>query len=601
MSLERTAIIIIMVFSGFLVAQEKLTIKEDSPIYAEPDNESRVIAYGIAGDKAEVLEYKDDFFLIRYNSFGFTYEGYIQSSAIKGKKPSIKSHDDELDLTKVPEKAPSVLKTPLSSLQPIPEKRPAMLIRPDPEALQRNRFFFSDCLWLVGATGVVYGGWELTNRGYVVLGRDIMAGSILTWLLRTKLVRNRRSWGSLETLEVTAQPYDVAGWPKWQFTPGEQGQVVLTIINRGDKRVKGIHPRIRLKSSVLQKQFGKLKVRRGSTEGRRRYLIGGFTLDPGESMTIATTFQIPSTYPSTTIEIKGSLTRTLYGTAQMEVGIDELLPLMAQAEEKPVIALLDVERNIPQTTSNHNAYGIVFGIEQYKNVSPVTYARRDAHWVREYFEKTLGIPKENIYYLTDSDVSKAELDKVFSLGGWLDKRVLDGVSDIYIYYAGHGAPDISNRTAYLIPYDGDPNYASQTGYEVDELTRNLSQLGARSVTVFLDACFTGANRENEILLAGARPIFMEVNPSMAENVTLFSAASGTEISSAWPEKQHGLFTYWLLKGLQGKADTDQNNNLTVQELGDYIRENVSITAGKLDREQTPVLQTRITDKVVVEY
>jgi len=175
------------------------------------------------------------------------------------------------------------------------------------------------------------------------------------------------------------------------------------------------------------------------------------------------------------------------------------------------------------------------------------------------------------------------------------------MSDIYVYYAGHGAPDMKNRTAYLIPYDGDPNYASQTGYEVDAMTGNLSQLGARSVTVFLDACFSGANRESEILLAGARPIFMEVNPALAENVTLFSAASGTEISSAWPEKQHGLFTYWMLKGLQGKADANSDRSLTVEELSDYIQENVSITAGKLDREQTPGVQTRDFEKVLIKY
>jgi hypothetical protein len=66
---------------------------------------------------------------------------------------------------------------------------------------------------------------------------------------------------------------------------------------------------------------------------------------------------------------------------------------------------------------------------------------------------------------------------------------------------------------------------------------------------------------------------MEVNPALAENVTLFSAASGTEISSAWPEKQHGLFTYWMLKGLQGKADANRDQSLTVQELSDYIQEN----------------------------
>ena len=198
-------------------------------------------------------------------------------------------------------------------------------------------------------------------------------------------------------------------------------------------------------------------------------------------------------------------------------------------------------------------------------------------------------------------MGKAEFDKVFSQGGWLDKRIGDEKSDVYIFYAGHGAPDIASRTAFLIPYDGDPNYASQTGYAVDEMTSNLSQLGARSVTVFLDACFSGANRENEILLAGARPVFMDVNTAMADNVTLFSAASGNQISSAWPEKQHGLFSYWLMKGMQGSADTNGDNRLTVEELGGFIRNNVSTTAGRLDREQTPGVQTLDNEKVLIKY
>ena len=76
----------------------------------------------------------------------------------------------------------------------------------------------------------------------------------------------------------------------------------------------------------------------------------------------------------------------------------------------------------------------------YKNISSVTYANRDAYWMREYFEKTLGVPSKNIYYKTNSDVSQAEFSKVFSEGGWLDKRIKDGQSDVFVYYAGHGAP-----------------------------------------------------------------------------------------------------------------------------------------------------------------
>ena len=464
-------------------------------------------------------------------------------------------------------------------------------------------YSFKNCLWHMGACVVLSSGFGLMTTGYVVLGRDIIAVSSLTWLTRSRLVKNIRSWDTLDQIEVLAQVYDVLGTPRWTFVPGEKGQIVLTLINRGEKRVKNIKPQIKLESGVFDTQFGKINVIIGEDVGRRRYFVGGFMLDPGESMTTSATFEIPGTYPATTLDIKGSLSRSIYGTAPMAVErTDPVTPLATTpVAPLPSVAVVDVEKKIPKGEKNPNAYAVVFGIEQYKNVSSVTYARRDAYWMREYFAKTLGVPEENIYYKTDIDAGKAEFDKVFSKGGWLDKRIGDGKSDLYIYYAGHGAPDFNSRTAFLIPYDGDPNYASQTGYAVDKMTANLSQLEARSVTVFLDACFSGANRENEILLAGARPVFLDVNTAVAANVTLFSAASGNQISSSWSEKQHGIFSYWLMKGMQGSADANRDNRLTVEELGGFIRNNVSTTAGKLDREQTPVLQTMDREKILVKF
>jgi len=464
-------------------------------------------------------------------------------------------------------------------------------------------YSFKNCLWLMGTCAALSSGFGLMNTGYVVLGRDIIAVSSLTWLTRSRLVKNIRSWDTLDQIEVLAQVYDVLGTPRWTFAPGEKGQIVLTLINRGEKRVKNIKPQIKLESGVFDTQFGKINVIIGQDVGRRRYFIGGFMLDPGESMTTSATFEIPATYPATTLDIKGSLSRSIYGAAPLAVErTDPVTPLATTpVAPLPSVAVVDVEKKIPKGEKNPNAYAVVFGIEQYKNVSSVTYARRDAYWMREYFAKTLGVPEENIYYKTDIDAGKAEFDKVFSQGGWLDKRIGDGRSDLYIYYAGHGAPDFNSRTAFLIPYDGDPNYASQTGYSIDKMTANLSQLEARSVTVFLDACFSGANRENEILLAGARPVFLDVNTAVAANVTLFSAASGNQISSSWAEKQHGIFSYWLMKGMQGSADANRDKILTVEELGGFIRNNVSKTAGKLDREQTPVLQTMDREKILVKF
>ncbi len=263
---------------------------------------------------------------------------------------------------------------------------------------------------------------------------------------------------------------------------------------------------------------------------------------------------------------------------------------------------IDVENNIPQTTkTNENALAVIFGIEDYKNVSNVTFAHRDARFIKEYFNKTLGIEENNIYYKVNEDVGKAEFDKVFSKGGWLDKRVKYGKTEIYFYYAGHGSPDIKQNKAYLIPYDGDPNYASQTGYEIEKIYINLANLKAKNVTVFLDACFSGANRENEMLLADARPITIEVDSPIAYGITVFSAASNKEISSAWTDMKHGLFSYFLMKGMQGNADKNSDGDLTIKELGDYIQSNVSEQAGFLDREQTPSVISDNDNRVLINF
>ena len=263
---------------------------------------------------------------------------------------------------------------------------------------------------------------------------------------------------------------------------------------------------------------------------------------------------------------------------------------------------VDVEKNIPKLKRNgKNDLAVIFGIENYKNVSNVSFAKRDADWMKVYFENILGIPSKRIYFKTDSDVGQAEFSKVFSEDGWLDKRLKKEKSNIFIYYAGHGAPDIKKNSGYLIPYDGDPNYPSQTGYKIDLLYSQLGKLEAKSATVFLDACFSGANRNNQMLLADARPVLLKVKSKIPPNVSVFSAASGMEFSSSWPQKKHGLFTYFLMKGMKKEADTNQDKKITYGELGDYINLNVSETAGMLDREQTPQLKTIDKDKILISF
>ena len=261
-----------------------------------------------------------------------------------------------------------------------------------------------------------------------------------------------------------------------------------------------------------------------------------------------------------------------------------------------------VDIDIPiSKKAKKNSLAVIIGIENYRNISNVNYAYRDASFINEYFTKTIGIPKDRIYFKTNEQATLGEFNKIFSPNGWLEKRVKENITDIYIYYAGHGAPAIKEEKAFLIPYDGDPNYPVQTGYSLETIFENLSKLNANSVTVFLDACFTGADRENEMLLADARPVSIQLKNNYVNNVTVFSATSNNEISSSYPQKKHGLFSYFLMKGMQGEADKNNDKKLSLQELFDFTKTNVSRTAGILDREQTPQLECLEPEKIIINY
>jgi hypothetical protein len=253
-----------------------------------------------------------------------------------------------------------------------------------------------------------------------------------------------------------------------------------------------------------------------------------------------------------------------------------------------------------KTTNRNNAIAVVFGIEEYQYAPNVSNAYNDAEIMREYLISTFGLKRDNIYFRYNERATKGEFDKVFSENGWITKNS-DKDSDIYIFYAGHGIASTDDGSAYLIPNDIDPNYAS-TGYSLNELYQNLSEIKSKSTTIILDACFSGVSRENEMLLADSRPISIEVKQGLIpKNLNVFTASSGNEISSGYSQKMHGLFTYYFLKGLNKNADQNNDKKITYGEMEKYLKEKVSSQAKKMGREQNPQLHTSDKEKILLRY
>ena len=261
--------------------------------------------------------------------------------------------------------------------------------------------------------------------------------------------------------------------------------------------------------------------------------------------------------------------------------------------------LADID--IPPKTkmSNPNALAVVIGVENYQYVPDATYAYNDAEVFREYLSETLGFKKQRIKIATNSKATQAELNKLLGSNGWLSRNIVKGKSDLVVYFSGHGISNQTDQSTGILPFDVDPNYA--IGLPLSKLYEDLSKMGAKSVTVYLDACFTGQTRNSKMLIADARPIIITPKKgNIPSNMNVFSASSGSQISGALKEKEHGLFTYYLLKGMSGDADINKDKSIQLNELSKYVSKNVKDQAAINGREQTPELQGD-KDRVLVQF
>lgn len=250
-----------------------------------------------------------------------------------------------------------------------------------------------------------------------------------------------------------------------------------------------------------------------------------------------------------------------------------------EVEIKRASLVSAVDEDIPVTNQKSSkTFAVIIANENYQSVAPVPFALNDGNIFREYCLKTLGVPEKQIKY-----VPNATGNQIKAQVNWL-QNICEVFEDaqIIFYYAGHGIPDESSRTAYLLPVDGLGTDVT-TGYKLDELYFALGNIPANNVTVFMDACFSGSKREQG-MLASARGVAIKAKSGMPQgNMVVFSAAQGDETAYPNNDEKHGMFTYYLLKKLQ-----ETEGNVTLQELGDYITRNVSQQSILLNgKSQTP--------------
>ena len=246
---------------------------------------------------------------------------------------------------------------------------------------------------------------------------------------------------------------------------------------------------------------------------------------------------------------------------------------------------------------NNSAVALIVGITNYKNIPLAIYADNDAKMFSDFAYRSLGVSRDKIKLLVNETANFVEIKK--TIKRWLQNEIKSGETDVYLFFAGHGLVSDNQKDLYLLPYDGEPSLLDDTSIKRSELFSIISESNPKSVTAFLDTCYSGLTRENKMLIASARPlkIVAEEN-TIPININLITAAANNEIANGLEAAEHGMFSYYLMEGLSGNADSDNDKNITLGELYSYLSDKVKDKSSKLGRQQNPQLSGD-KDKVLV--
>lgn len=229
------------------------------------------------------------------------------------------------------------------------------------------------------------------------------------------------------------------------------------------------------------------------------------------------------------------------------------------------------------------SYAIVIGINNYKEIPSLDAALKDAKTVSKLLQERGMIVTE----LLDKEATRKNIAK--SIGDVMHNKSKNN-DRVLIYFAGHGVAtgDEGNKMGYILPYDAEIDYPRATGISMREINGWTSGYKAKHVMFVADSCYSGLNlKTRSVPKSDDIPDYIKV---IAKESIRVSMTAGSSNQEAHEYKGHGLFTYYFLEGLNGKADRNGDGITTSYELVNYIQPKVIQTAQtEFSSFQTPLM------------
>jgi uncharacterized caspase-like protein len=250
-----------------------------------------------------------------------------------------------------------------------------------------------------------------------------------------------------------------------------------------------------------------------------------------------------------------------------------------------------------------DVWAVIIGINQYRNLPSLKYAVNDAQEVYRYLIEANRIPKDHIWLLLDED---ATLDRIRSVLGTQLRRKAGKEDMVIVYLAGHGAtekdassPDGDGLEKYILPHNADPKDLYASAIPMGEVSRIFQRISSEKLVFLSDTCYSGASGGRTILASGVRAnvsgAFLD-RLSQGKGRMIIAASDANQVSVEKDELKHGVFTYYLLEGLGGKADFDGDGFVTLDEVYRYVSIKVPQATGQ---DQHPVKKGEMTGDIIL--
>ena len=383
----------------------------------------------------------------------------------------------------------------------------------------------------------------------------------------------------------------------------EEGKLLVTIENKGKGNANLIHIDLNTIEPVT-----------GLSYNKRLFIK---TIPAGKSIYKEIPLKADKTIPTSQVKFKVRATElngfkaepafVVFKTVEFQppgISEEQLPSSIYSAVGSPPVELKSPAMISPHQIDTSQRWAVVIGISSYKDtrISSLRYASADARAFYEWLISPAGgkYAPSNVNCLLDKKATAKNIKNALFV--WLKQAIQEDI--VTIFFACHGSPESpdSLNNLFLLPYDTQYDEIATSGFPMWDLETALKRfIKAKKVVIIADACHSGGIGQSfDIARRANRGI--KVNPIGSELQSLSKVGDGVCVISASDDKQfsqeskdwgggHGVFTYFLLKGLKGEADYSKDRRVTLGELIPYLSEQVRRTtksaqcptvAGKFD-------------------